>query len=596
MLVALLAASGLALPIAVRAAPFPSVSTVAASGAFGIPGGTPANTPFMEPIATAVAPDGSVYVSDFAAQRVVQISRDAVRVVAGGGAMDASGIRVPGAFANGEALSARFDGPAGLAFDGDALLIADAKNHCIRQLKNAVVTTFAGVCGQSGYANGSGDAVRFILPLGLYVVPGGAVYVADAGTGLRKIDATGRVTAINISSYEAYAIAYEATTATMFVTTNDGIFVLRNDTPTGIKYGGIASNGVRASQLSYRYDAGYPFGIVALDRYTVLYSDAVTGALRYLEGYTGTAEVLSGSGTGGDFRLTGRENGPLGRRSFVQPLGLALSPDHAIIVADGLGRLVRRIAPWSAQTLAIPADESIPHWAPNRFRIAYIGNSTIWAGATWYDSIEGQLQAALDKPAFRAAHGVPEVLPFWIVGANEFGAAADYGTFLVKNHLADAIVLQQSSMSLFDPSPAPPEFCGALDFGKAWSSSEASTLRLADAASHESVPLIGVIAPDAADVSPAESLWWSIAPGQMEQCDSGLVDQKRQFHRMVLMLFARARIATADLWPTFIGAEGRPDSRPLFGSFDGHFTLEGRALAARTVLPVVVKVIDGHSK
>jgi hypothetical protein len=72
----------------------------------------------------------------------------------------------------------------------------------------------------------------------------------------------------------------------------------------------------------------------------------------------------------------------------VQPLGLALAPDHSVIVADGLGRVVRRIGPWSTQTVSAPANVSVPLWEPHRYRIALIGNSTIWAGATWYDSIE----------------------------------------------------------------------------------------------------------------------------------------------------------------------------------------------------------------
>lgn len=491
--------------------------------------------------------------------------------------MDASGVRVRGRFADGSGATARFDGPAGLAFDHDALLIADARNHCIRQFKNGFVTTFAGVCGQIGKTDGTVDAARFGMPFGVAVLPNGDVYVADRQTGLRRVDAKGIVTTIGIPLTTAYGLAYEPTSETLYVTAKEGIFLIRNGAATGIRYGDAALPGSPASHLSFGYDIGNPLGIVALDRFTILYSDAETGALKYLEGYTGSAEVLSGAPAGGDYRVTGREDGPLGPRSFVQPLDLTLAPDRGVLIADGLGRVVRRIAPWTAQVLSIPADVSVPHWDAHRFRIAYIGNSTIWSGAAWYDSIESRLQTALDTPAFRAAHGVPEVQPFWIVDVSQFPAAADYGTFLIENHLADAVIVQQSSISLFNPAPRPPTMCGGLDFTAPWSASEASTKRLGEAARRDSVAVVGVIAPDALDISPAESLLWTITPGQNEKCDMGLVEQKRKFHSLALALLAAARIPSVDLWPTFIAAEERSDSHPLFGSFDGHFTADGRA-------------------
>jgi hypothetical protein len=595
MLAALAAASSVALPTAAWAQSFPIVTTIAGSGAFGIPGGSTASSPFMEPIAAAIAPDGSIYVSDFAAQRIVRIAGGSVEVVAGGGGIDASGIHVPGGFANGPALSARFNGPAGLAFDGDSLLIADAKNNCVRRLKDGIVTTFAGVCGSIGSANGRGDAARFARPMGVTVVPGGAVYIADAGTGLRQIDPTGLVSTTAVPSSTAYGSAFDAPSRTLFIATKDGIFIMRDGVLATIKFGGTTANGIRSPQLSFGYGIGEPFGIVALDKYTALYTDAQTGALRYIEGYTGSAAVLSGSGSGGDYRVTGRDDGPLGPHSFVEALGLTLAPDRSIIVADGVGRVVRRIAPWSAQTLSIPADQSVPHWEPHRFRIAYIGNSTIWSGATWYDSIEARVQARLDTPEFRAAHGVPEVQPFWIVGANSFQAAADYGTFLVQNHLADAIVLQQSSMSLLNDSP-PPGTCGGLNLGQPWTASQASTIRLGQAAARESVPVIGVAVPAGQDIAPAEEISWSIIFGQSQTCIAALFEQTRQFHGMLLDLFGRARIPSVDVWPAFVAAENQREVQPLFGSFDGHFTVRGRTLVADSILPTLARVIAAKPK
>ncbi len=390
----------------------------------------------MQPFGVAVAPDGSIYVSDRAAQRIVRIAGDDVRVVAGRGPLDASGVQADGGFENGPAQSARFNAPAGLAFDGNALLIADSKNSCIRKLENGIVSTFSGGCGE--YANrNSATPVRFIMPMGIAVLPGGEIYVADAAAGLRKIEPGGAVTAIAVPSSQAYGLSYEAASASLWVTTADGIFVVRREGVIPVP-----------SHLSFDYTVGYPFGIVALNDIDMLYTDAETGALRFLEAYTGNSEVLAGSGMGADYRAAGRRDGPLSSDSFVQPLGLAMAPDHSVIVADGFGRVVRRIAPWHDLTLQVPAASAVPKWHPDRFRIAFIGNSTIWEGTTWYDSIEGRLQTQLDTPAFHAAHGEPDVEAFWIVGEKQFSAGADYGRFLVENGLADAIVLQQNSVSV----------------------------------------------------------------------------------------------------------------------------------------------------
>ncbi len=589
-LVVLLPLAGLQ-QLAARAEPFPAVSTIAGSGRFGIPGGSTSDSPFMEPFGVAAAADGTIYVSDFAAERIVRIdpAHRTVRVVAGGGEIDENSGRVPGGFANGAALSARFNGPAGLAFDGGALLIADSRNDCVRRLENGVVTTFAGSCGHAADVNGGAAVARFGLPFGLAVV-GADVYVADEGTGVRKIDREGNVSKVDVPSIEAYGLAYDPHAGELFAATSDGIFVVRNGAvERDVRYGD-ARGSLPASHLDFGYPVGNPFGIVALDDRTLLYSDAQTGALRYLETYTASGEVLSGAGAGGDFRATGHADGPLGRTSFVQPLGLALEPDRSVVVADGMGRVVRRIAPWTEQRLQVPASSTIPSWQAKRYRIAFVGNSTIWTGTTWYDSIQARLETQLDTPAFRASHGEPEVAPFWIVGKDQLAAAADYGAFLIQNRVADAVVVQQSSLSFFDPSPN----CKGLDFAELWVPGEAAMLRLGEAARQAHIPVVGVAAPAPFDISPAEQIAWSISVNQVLPCTAQVPADSQRFHPMLLDLYARAHIAPVDLWPAFAAAEERPDSRPLFGSFDAHFTAEGRRLTADTILPALLRAIDAH--
>jgi hypothetical protein len=577
-----------------RAQSLPAVSTIAGSGAFGIPGGPLAESPFMEPLGAAVGADGTIYVSDFAAQRIVQIdlASGVVRTVAGSGAVDASGLHVEGGFLDGPALSARFNGPAGIAVVGSALLIADSKNHCIRRLKDGVVSTVAGLCGAPpGDVTGSAEAARFYLPMGLAATPDGTVYVADSGIGLRAISSTGSVTAVNVPTHSAYGAAYDVPSATLFVTTAEGLYFVRDGAVVpGIKFGS-AGGAIASAPLSFGYALGRPFGIVALDGLDLLYTDIETGALRYLEGFTGSSRVLSGSGEGGDYRTTGRATGPLSADSFVAPIGLALAPDRGVIVADALGRTVRRIEPWRAEEIVAPASGAIPTWQPKRYRIAYIGNSTIWTGTTWFDSIENRLQTQLDTPAFRAAHGVPEVQPFWIVGTNGFAAAADYGEFLAENQLVDAIVIQQSSLSLFDAAPKGGG-CSGLDNHDLWDAGEASILGLGAAAAKERIPVVGVAAPAAFDVSAGEQVSRAFLPTYTTACYAAFPEQSRRFHAMLLGLLGRAHIAPVDLWPDFIREERSSNPRPLFGSFDAHFTARGREITADAVFRVLSPMTD----
>jgi hypothetical protein len=364
------------------------------------------------------------------------------------------------------------------------------------------------------------------------------------------------------------------------VTTAEGIYMVRNGAAVpGVKFGAGGATGA-SSWVPFGYTIGQPFGIVVLDGIDVLYTDIETGALRYFEGYTGSSRVLSGSGEGGDFQTTGRADGPLSANSFVAPVGLARAPDQSIIVTDAFARTVRRIEPWRAEQIVAPAGDAVPTWQPKRFRVAYIGNSTVWTGTTWFDSIEDGLQTRLDTPAFRAAHGVPEVQPFWIVGANGFAAAADYGEFLAENHLADAIVVQASSFSLFD---AATQGCPRLVDPALWSSAQASVLRLGAAAAKERIPVVGVAAPASFDVSVGEQLSREFLPSASSPCFITFPQQSRRFHPLMLGLFGRAHIAQVDLWIDFLREEHGPDARPLFGSFDAHFTARGREVTADAV-------------
>lgn len=91
---------------------------------------------------------------------------------------------------DGQLLTARFKDPAGIAYYGGKIYVADSGNHTIRVIDVATetVTTLAGSPGNSGADDGVGSGARFNRPMGVHTNDGVHLYVADTDNHLiRKI-------------------------------------------------------------------------------------------------------------------------------------------------------------------------------------------------------------------------------------------------------------------------------------------------------------------------------------------------------------------------------------------------------------------------
>src|SRR5581483_5355735 len=82
---------------------------------------------------------------------------------------------------DGSGTFARFNGPTAIAVDATGnIYVADTGNHTIRRITPAgAVSTVAGLPGNAGSADGTGNAARFNGPQGVAVTSGGVVYVSD---------------------------------------------------------------------------------------------------------------------------------------------------------------------------------------------------------------------------------------------------------------------------------------------------------------------------------------------------------------------------------------------------------------------------------
>src|SRR5688572_28917795 len=88
--------------------------------------------------------------------------------------------------ADGTNATARFSGPMAVAADSAGrLFVADTGNHTIRRLTpagtNWVVETLAGLAGTIGSADGTNSSARFNQPAGTAFDNDGSVLVADTG-------------------------------------------------------------------------------------------------------------------------------------------------------------------------------------------------------------------------------------------------------------------------------------------------------------------------------------------------------------------------------------------------------------------------------
>lgn len=100
---------------------------------------------------------------------------------------------------DGTGSTARFFGPRDATVDaGGNLYVVDTLNHTIRKVTpGGLVTTFAGLAGVQGTADGRGSAVRFNHPRGITSDLTGNLYVTDTENfTIRKITPQGDVTTI----------------------------------------------------------------------------------------------------------------------------------------------------------------------------------------------------------------------------------------------------------------------------------------------------------------------------------------------------------------------------------------------------------------
>ena len=167
-------------------------------GQTGTADGFRTNATFNQPEAIAVNSKGELFVAD-------SYNFTIRKIAVNGEVSTFAGIAGKAGFADGEGSQALFNKPLGIAIDGeDNIYIADSDydgtggNSLIRKISSkGKVSTYAGIPLKPGHADGEADKSQFDRPVGITVTSDGIIFVADTEADMiRKIDKQGRVSTI----------------------------------------------------------------------------------------------------------------------------------------------------------------------------------------------------------------------------------------------------------------------------------------------------------------------------------------------------------------------------------------------------------------
>lgn len=226
--------------------------------------------------------EGTFLVCDRALHVIWRVSQtDAVIVAGSVTAADAAGV-VAGGYADGDALSARFDTPTDIVRYADGYLISDSANRVIRYFDpvSSTVVTFAGT-GAEGKTDGEIDRASFAFPAGMCMDDAGNLYVADTlNHAIRKIDSSGYVSTFLGSaqgfldgSFDVARLSYPTDVAFL-----DGEFYIADRANAALR---VVRDGELLTALGAGEAAGVSFSPESLTVFgkEVWIVDSVSGAL-----------------------------------------------------------------------------------------------------------------------------------------------------------------------------------------------------------------------------------------------------------------------------------------------------------------------------
>ena len=546
----------------------PQMSVFAGTGRAGLADGPRTSAEFVLPTAMTSDAQGNLYVADSAAQRVRMIDASGkVVTLAGSGTLEPSHLWVKPGYRDGPALQARFYRPSGLAVGpGGELYIADSGNHCIRLLKDGMVSTFAGTCGTSGVKDGTRTEALFSYPRQIVRASTGDLYVADFQSAIRKVDSSGNVTTLPVSVDKRVT----------GVALDGGSLVIAN--ATGLTSVELASGRVEKVPEYYTargfpppiaggVELGSPYALAAgPDADGVFYTDLNADAVRHVFG-TNFLEYISG---------VPREDAPLGTAYLSStpplhgPMGITLDGRGNLYVADSGHKRIISIQGFYRRRGFLHDPMSLLTLQPKRnaYRILIIGNSFVWFTNQESDSIGARLQRTIQRSQ---AASVPSLQLLSLQGGGIAGQASLANELIAQTDV-DFVVIFVTSFDMW-------HFTGQ-DFKEQFRRQEANTVSALKAASKS---CLFVFIPAAWESTPYEQLYsWENMnqnPSDYASVPPQVVEQLQGIGAPIL-----------DLFPAVQAYEADPYVRSLYNNYDLHPNANGREFIAEHIAAALLKL------
>ena len=319
--------------------------------------GTGSAARFNSPAGVAVDSADNTYVADTVNSTIRKITPAGV-VTTFAGLAGSTGS------ANGTGSAARFNGPVAVAIDNIGnIFVADTNNSTIRKITPArVVSTFAGLAGNDGSANGTGSTARFSFPSALAVDSANNIYVADTSNStIRKItparvvstfaglagspgsaNGTGSAARFNFPSG---VIVDRAGTGNIYVGDTSN-FTIRQITPAGVVTTLAGSPGMRGGTNGTGSAARFelPEGMAVDSAGNIYVADTDASTIRKITP-GGMVSTFAGS-----FAKAGPQNGTGSAARFNLPTDVAVDSSNNVYVADSNNCTIRKITPAAVVT------------------------------------------------------------------------------------------------------------------------------------------------------------------------------------------------------------------------------------------------------
>ena len=288
------------------------------------------------PYGAGVDPQGNLYICDLAHNRIRKVTADGIiHTVVGGGAASGGD--------NGPATAAQLNSPYGIAMDNAGYLyIADTFNNKVRKVApNGVITTLAGTGAPGSTGNGGPAAsARLNNPYAVAADNKGNIFIADGSSGVRKVDAGGRITQFAGVQYGAGFAFDAAGNLYMSQLSTSQIWKIA---PNGI---GDVYAGVSSSRGGYGGDGGpalqatfnLPWGLAVDSKGNVYVADSGNHRLRKISA-SGAVTTIAGTGIAG---YSG-DGGPAIQAQLNNPYGVAVDASDNLYIADYSNARIRKI-------------------------------------------------------------------------------------------------------------------------------------------------------------------------------------------------------------------------------------------------------------